>query len=92
MITPPRAPSLPAAPIEYSRQYHNELNSALRMYFNRVDTLVAMLVSSTNLQIVDADPASYDTGDTWILMTAGTPNTYEISVATADGIKRTSLT
>jgi hypothetical protein len=37
------APSLPLAPIEYSRQYQDQLNNVLRLYFNRVDAILDQL-------------------------------------------------
>ena len=37
------APNLPLAPIEYSRQYGDQLNNVLRLYFNRLDAILAQL-------------------------------------------------
>jgi hypothetical protein len=37
------APNLPLAPIEYNRQYVDQLNNVLRLYFNRVDTILNQL-------------------------------------------------
>lgn len=34
----PVAPNLPLAPMEYERQYVDQLNNVLRLYFNRIDT------------------------------------------------------
>lgn len=33
----PRSPNLPVAPIEYFSQYHEQVNNALRLYFNHLD-------------------------------------------------------
>jgi hypothetical protein len=41
------APSLPLATPEYSRQYIDQLNNVLRLYFNRLDNLLAQLVTSS---------------------------------------------
>jgi len=41
------APSLPLATREYSQQYIDQLNNVLRLYFNRLDNLLAQLVTST---------------------------------------------
>jgi hypothetical protein len=38
-LTNVKSPSLPLAPTEYSRQYQDQLNSVLRLYFNQIDTL-----------------------------------------------------
>jgi hypothetical protein len=40
------APSLPLATFEYDRQYQDQLNNVLRLYFNRLDNLLAQLVTS----------------------------------------------
>ena len=37
------APNLPLAPIEYNRQYGDQLNNVLRLYFNRLDAILAQL-------------------------------------------------
>jgi len=41
------APSLPLATTEYNRQYQDQLNNVLRLYFNRLDNLLAQLVTSS---------------------------------------------
>jgi len=41
------APSLPLATPEYSRQYIDQLNNVLRLYFNRLDNLLAQLQTSS---------------------------------------------
>tara|TARA_R110000822_G_scaffold141258_2_gene279033 strand:- start:4718 stop:5065 length:348 start_codon:yes stop_codon:yes gene_type:complete len=40
------APSLPLATKEYNQQYIDQLNNVLRLYFNRLDNLLAQLVVS----------------------------------------------
>jgi hypothetical protein len=37
------APNLPLAPIQYDRQYIDQLNNVLRLYFNRVDLILDQL-------------------------------------------------
>jgi hypothetical protein len=41
------APSLPLATKEYSQQYIDQLNNVLRLYFNRLDNLLAQLQTSS---------------------------------------------
>lgn len=36
-IRPPKAPNLLIAPTQYSQQYTDQLNNALRLYFNQID-------------------------------------------------------
>jgi hypothetical protein len=37
------APNLPLAPMQYDRQYSDQLNNVLRLYFNRVDAILDQL-------------------------------------------------
>ena len=41
------APNLPLAPFEYDRQYADQLNNVLRLYFNRVDSILDQLKTDT---------------------------------------------
>jgi len=36
-LRPSKAPNLLVAPIEYRQQYQDQMNNALRLYFNQVD-------------------------------------------------------
>ena len=40
------SPNLPLAPEEYSRAYADQLNNVLRLYFNRLDAILAQLKTS----------------------------------------------
>ena len=37
VLRPSKAPNLPIAPADYSQQYQDQLNNALRLYFNQID-------------------------------------------------------
>jgi hypothetical protein len=37
------SPNLPLAPMEYDRQYTDQLNNVFRLYFNRVDAILNQL-------------------------------------------------
>lgn len=50
-IGQPVAPNLPLAPDEYSRQYHDQLNNVMRLYFNLVGSAL------NQLQATDILPA-----------------------------------
>lgn len=41
------APNLPLAPIEYESRYQEQFNNVLRLYFNRLDALIAQLNTSS---------------------------------------------
>ena len=47
------APNLPLAPAQYNSQYADQLNNVLRLYFNRLDAILAQLKTSDAV-----DPAS----------------------------------
>ena len=42
-LTVVNAPTLPLAPVEYQREYHDALNNILRLYFNKIDALTSQL-------------------------------------------------
>jgi len=46
-IRPPKAPSLLIAPNEYQKRYADQLNNALRLYFNQIDNGLGVLLSGT---------------------------------------------
>lgn len=45
-LIPLKSPSLPLGPTEYSRQYQDQLNSILRLYFSLVDSQSQALLSN----------------------------------------------
>ena len=42
-----RPPNLPLAPAEYNKQYIDQLNNVLRLYFNRIDNLTGQFTTSS---------------------------------------------
>ena len=42
-LTTVKAPALPVAPTQYNRQYTDQLNNVLRLYFTQIDTLISQL-------------------------------------------------
>ena len=47
IIRNPAVPNLPLAPVGYERQYQDQLNNALRLYFNQLNNLNSVLTGST---------------------------------------------
>jgi len=39
-LIPSKSPNLLVAPVEYSQQYQDQINNALRLYFNQIDNFV----------------------------------------------------
>ena len=46
-LRPPKAPNLLVAPIVYDQRYIDQLNNALRLYFNQIDNGMGALLSGT---------------------------------------------
>lgn len=55
-LSPTKSPNLPIAPSEYGRQHFDILNNALRLYFNRIDSVnqtVTERVTTTGITYPD---------------------------------------
>jgi hypothetical protein len=48
-LTRTKAPALPIAPVEYNRQYLDQLNNVLRLYFSQIDNFISQLSSNTTV-------------------------------------------
>lgn len=48
-----KAPALPLPTTEYSRQYHDQLNSVLRLYFNSIDNVLGALLGLNGGRFVE---------------------------------------
>lgn len=42
-LTTVSSPTLPYAPVQYQREYHDSVNNILRLYFNKIDALASQL-------------------------------------------------
>jgi len=51
-----KAPALPLAPIEYDQQQQDQLQYALRLYFNRLDNYLTQLSACINMSGTITDP------------------------------------
>ena len=52
-INPPAPPALPLATDQYSRQYQDQLNNILRLYFNRVEAMQRRLDWGQDVDYID---------------------------------------
>jgi hypothetical protein len=76
------APNLPLATVEYSRQYQDQLNNVLRLYFNRLDAVLRQLqtgsgsIDGSGVQLpygaFSSDQTQTTTANTATLMTLNT--------------------
>lgn len=56
------SPSLPLGPEEYSRQYQDQLNNILRLYFNQIQNLLGELEATGAPSTVAALPDPVEAG------------------------------
>ena len=65
-VTPP---SLPLAPEQYNRQYMDQLNNVLRLFFNQISSPGSLAGASINLNVntlpTDADLPNLRVGDVY---------------------------
>jgi hypothetical protein len=95
-LRPTQQPRLPAAPVEYDRNYVDALTSILRQYFNQVDNLNQSLLTNTGGRFLRTVCGSfYDTtsqtttANTATLMTINstdTANTNGVSIVSGSKI------
>ena len=52
-LNPPKAPNLPLSPEVYQRPYNDQLNNALRLYFNQLDNVNASTLGLNGGQYID---------------------------------------
>ena len=55
----PASPNLPLAGLDYSRQYHDQLNNVLRLYFNRIDSNTQALFGNNGATYLQAPHAMF---------------------------------
>ena len=46
-LRPPKSPNLLIAPVDYDQRYQDQLNNALRLYFNEIDNMGTSLTGSS---------------------------------------------
>lgn len=91
-LTVVNAPTLPLAPVQYQREYHDALNNILRLYFNRIDALVSQLTLG-NLNTLALPYGSFaDTTDQTTTANTATVMTFDttdfangVSIVTSGG-------
>jgi hypothetical protein len=52
------APSLPLSPKEFEKQYQDQLNNVLRLYFNQLQATLNQLAATTNYLVADLPNAT----------------------------------
>jgi hypothetical protein len=90
-LRPPKAPNLLVAPVDYRQQYIDQLNNALRLYFNQIDNSLQSLLSPTGgaglsfpYGAFSSDQDQTTTANTATLMTLNTTDfTNEVSIVSS---------
>jgi hypothetical protein len=78
-LRPPKAPNLLVAPVDYRQQYIDQLNNALRLYFNQIDNGLASLLAPTGGGLLQFPNGAFSQ-DGFTTLTNAIPN----SSSTAD--------
>jgi len=75
-------PNLPLAPDQYERRYQDQLNNALRLFFNQLNNPGDVGASTLNLNLntlpTDADEANLRLGDVFRDTTTGATATSQV--------------
>jgi len=77
-----RSPSLPFAPVEYDREYHDKLHNLLRLYFSQVDSLNSALLDTQATRFLSAPYGAFQ--DSTTQTAANTTTAYPITFNTTD--------
>lgn len=78
----PPAPNLPLATIQYDRQYQDQLNNVLRLYFNRLSGLIETVVGNEGGQYLSFPYGTFF--DTTTQTAAATSTAYAVKLNTTD--------
>jgi hypothetical protein len=86
IIRNPAVPNLPLAPVGYERQYQDQLNNALRLYFNQLNNLNSVLIGSTGGAFLQfPNGAWHQDGYTTLAVSLSNTSTTPIQVASTAG-------
>jgi hypothetical protein len=87
-LRPPKAPNLLIAPVSYSQLYVDQLNNALRLYFNQIDNFGSGLLNGTGgAGIKFPYFASYQDGNTALTGNITNNSTTPIPVTSTTGFE-----
>lgn len=85
IIRNPAVPNLPLAPVGYERQYQDQLNNVLRLYFNQLNNLNAVLTGSTGGAFLQfPNGAFYQDGATLLTAAMSNTSTADIQVTSTE--------
>ena len=87
-------PAMPSSPVEYDRQFQDQLTNALRLYFTQIDGMTAALLDRSATRYLSAPYGSFaDTTDQTALANTATVMTFNttdfangVSIVTSGGL------
>ena len=80
------APRLPAAPVGYDDRYQNQFNDILRLYFSRLDAILAQLDTNATTAVLQVPYGSFfQDGATFLTANMTNVSTTPISVTSTTG-------
>jgi hypothetical protein len=88
-LVPPKSPLLPISPTEFSQQYGDQLNNALRLYFNQLDNRLSAFLGKQGGQYVNNPYGAFSSVTTQTVATIQTPT--KVTFDAADYVNGTSL-
>jgi hypothetical protein len=72
-LRPSKAPNLLIAPVDYSQRYIDQLNNALRLYFNQVDNFTQNVTIPPSGATADRPTERLEVGQYYFDTTIGRP-------------------
>ena len=80
------APRLPAAPVQYEARFHDQHSDVLRLYFNRLDAILAQLETNATTAVLQVPYGSFfQDGATFLTANMTNVSTTPISVTSTAG-------
>jgi hypothetical protein len=81
------APSLPLSPDEFTRQYQDQLNNILRLYFNQLQATLGQLAATTNFLVANLPSAAESGSGARAFVSDATSPTFGATVVGGGAVK-----
>ena len=81
------APSLPLSPDEFNRQYQDQLNNILRLYFNQLQATLGQLAATTNFLVANLPSAAESGSGARAFVSDATSPTFGATVVGGGAVK-----
>jgi hypothetical protein len=81
------SPSLPLSPIEFDRQYQDQLNNILRLSFNQLQATLGQLAATTNFLVANLPSAAESGSGARAFVSDATSPTFGATVVGGGAVK-----